>query len=41
MPLLEELRTFLAFLAGGPEPKTRLADELRILEVIEGVQTSL
>jgi len=41
MPLLEELRTFLAFLSGGPEPKTCWRDELKILEVIEGVQASL
>jgi predicted dehydrogenase len=38
MPLYEELRAFLGFVAGGPPPHTSLAEEVRILEAIQIVQ---
>jgi predicted dehydrogenase len=38
MPLYEELRAFLGFVAGGPPPHTSLAEEVRIIEAIQAIQ---
>ena len=41
LPLYEELRAFLDFVAGGPPPKTSFAEELRIIKSIETLQAFL
>jgi predicted dehydrogenase len=38
MPLLTELRVFLAHLAGGPPPMTSLEEELVMLEAVAGMR---
>jgi predicted dehydrogenase len=38
MPLLEELRAFLAHVQGGPPPHTALAEELHMIEAITQIE---
>ena len=41
MPLLAELRAFLAHIGGGPAPLSSLADELRIIETLAEIEAAI